>query len=418
LRARVKKMTTRRWAAWAAALSTTVVGCGTLLGYDKDYVPVDDGAAAGAGGAGSGTSGASGASSASGAGQDCKLGDKRCSGNTPQSCDDKGRWQTGTACSGKAELCVLGACTAPPPSCAKLASTCGLKQEESCCTLTEVPSGTYNRSNDPTAPATVSGYLLDRFEVTVGRFRAFVEAYPGSKPKAGAGAHPLIVNSGWDTAWNADLPADATALRAAVVKCDSPVSEPCIPTWTNTPGENEHLPMNSISWYEAFAFCAWDGGRLTTEAEWNHASAGGSEQRPYPWGSAALDGEHVGYDCTADGSASQQCAITDILPVGARPAGDGRFGQADLAGGMFEWNLDGYSNTYPLPCIDCAGVNGLCSDCSTQGIFQVARGGSWASAASYLLSSNRSKSNVDTNRLFGTASKRFDYIGVRCARIP
>jgi hypothetical protein len=39
------------------------------------------------------------------------------------------------------------------------------------------------------------------YEVTVGRFRAFLQALPGSRPKAGDGAHPLIQGSGWDPTW-------------------------------------------------------------------------------------------------------------------------------------------------------------------------------------------------------------------------
>src|SRR6185503_8188479 len=109
--------------------------------------------------------------------------------------------------------------------------------------------------------------------ITVGRFRAFVEAYPGSKPKPGNGAHPLITGSGWDMMWDGSLPSDKAALTMAL-KCDSTYA-----TWTDAPGVNENLPMNCITWYDAFAFCAWDKGRLPTEAEWNYAAAGGGEQR-------------------------------------------------------------------------------------------------------------------------------------------
>ena len=63
---------------------------------------------------------------------------------------------------------------------------------QSCCASPMVEGGTYNRLNDPKWPATVSSFQLDAFQVTVGRLRAFVEAYPGAKPKPGAGAHPKL----------------------------------------------------------------------------------------------------------------------------------------------------------------------------------------------------------------------------------
>jgi formylglycine-generating enzyme required for sulfatase activity len=167
-------------------------------------------------------------------------------------------------------------------------------------------------------------------------------------------------------------------------------------SWTDTIGSQEKLPMNCIDWYEAFAFCAWDGGRLPTEAEWNYAAAGGMEQRAYPWGSGIIDGTYAVYDCTGDGNAG--CGLTDIQPVGSRsPKGDGWRGQSDLAGNMWEWMLDGYDD-YLLPCNDCAQL--LAPD-------RVVRGGGFVVDASNLLSAVRD---------YVDPTVRYYSVGARCAR--
>ena len=76
-------------------------------------------------------------------------------------------------------------------------STCGADAGVSCCASLEVPGGTFYRtytSNDagPTAeadPATVSGFRLDKYLVTVGRFRSSW-APPCSPTVARAGCPP------------------------------------------------------------------------------------------------------------------------------------------------------------------------------------------------------------------------------------
>ncbi len=64
-------------------------------------------------------------------------------------------------------------------------------------------------------------------------------------------------------------------------------------------GATKTKPINCLDWYTAFAFCAWDGGRLATEAEWNYAASGGSEHRYYPWSkpatSTAIDDSYAVY---------------------------------------------------------------------------------------------------------------------------
>jgi formylglycine-generating enzyme len=256
-----------------------------------------------------------------------------------------------------------------PPSCATLPASCGASGEDSCCSSPALPAGSYHRSYDSAGdassgdrsfPATVSAFRLDKYEITVGRFRAFVAAGKGtqaSPPAAGAGAHAAIVGSGWQTAWNTSLATDISALTSAL-RCN-----PTFQTWTASPGGNERRPINCITWYEAMAFCAWDGGYLATEAEWNYAAAGGAEQRAYPWSSAdaplPLDAARASYNdgttCVGDGQAG--CALTDLIAVGSKPAGQGRWGHADLGGNVMEWVLD-WNMAYPSPCQHCALVEG------------------------------------------------------------
>jgi formylglycine-generating enzyme len=249
------------------------------------------------------------------------------------------------------------------PSCTGLPETCGATGNDSCCTTLAVTGGTYHRSFDVASdsmsgdmmfPATVSSFRLDKYEITVGRFRNFVMAGTSTQampPAPGAGAHAAIAGSGWNAAFDASLTADTAALTAAL-ECDA-----LFQTWTDAPGANENRPINCITWFEAMAFCAWDGGYLATEAEWNYAAAGGSEQRAFPWSSPAssteIDSTRAATLCGADGMPA--CDFEDVIAVGTKPAGDGRFGHADLAGNMDEWALD-FGNLYVNPCTDCASL--------------------------------------------------------------
>ncbi|WP_437630663.1 formylglycine-generating enzyme family protein [Sorangium sp. So ce854] len=400
------------WAALAmkasgAALAFMASGCTALAGLDKDYHPLAGaGSDAGGSGSGSGSNGGGDGAGTGGAGHgggECAPDEARCADNQVERCGELGRWDAPEPCPGEAPLCRGGSCAAPP-SCDGLPSTCGPGSDEGCCATAMVPGGSFQRSNDAASPATVSGFLLDRFEVTVGRFRSFVEAYPGSQPAADAGAHPGIPGSGWDPAWGGALPTDAAALRAAV-RCTP--DNPDMPTWTDEPGAHEHLPMNCVSWYVAFAFCAWDGGRLPTEAEWNHAAAGGSEQRQYPWSrppeSTEIDASYASYDCgeSAAPGCTFQSDFSDIVPVGSRsPKGDGRWAQADLGGSMREWTLDGFG-AYPNPCVDCANLRDTAE--------RVVRGGSAFGKPNHLLSSERV--SVSPSTIYYS-------LGFRCARTP
>jgi formylglycine-generating enzyme required for sulfatase activity len=300
-----------------------------------------------------------------------------------------------------------------------------------CCDARKVPGGTYNRFDNPNFPATVSPFILDTFEVTTGRFRAWVEAtdgnLQGAAPPAGGGAHPKIPGSGWRADWNKFLPRSRAEVDRmlgpeettnGIMACQygTNVDDSGALTWwtesldkkvkdrnkskPNVLAENtrealDRKPLNCVPWQVLFAFCVWDGGRLPTDAEFGFALAGGAEQRPFPWGPMApADVAHIDganrddlslvpvfdpgarfatarlYDKTLGDNifednysftyGGKTMARTDnathIAPVGRKPLGNGKWGHADLAGGMFEWMLD-EGPIAPGSCNDCANVN-------------------------------------------------------------
>ncbi|MEJ7728696.1 MAG: SUMF1/EgtB/PvdO family nonheme iron enzyme [Polyangiaceae bacterium] len=344
-----------------------------------------------------GATGASGGAASSGAGAEggggpCTFGEGRCAGphgNGIEICDETGTWGGSVLCEA---ACSGGACVSPPSCNGSL--QCG--SNESCCASYLVPGGTFARSYDAAGydndsfHATVSSFLLDRYEVTVGRFRNWVAAYDqsGAKPQPGSGANPANpADMGWDSQWDAALPSNKAALLGSLA-CGAA-------SWTTSPGSNEDKPINCIDWYIAGAFCIWDGGRLPTEAEWNYAAAGGDEQRAYPWSTPPqfkqIGPRYAVYSTTA------------LAPVGSIVgSGDGKWGQRDLGGNVWEWVQDYFVDPYASTvCIDCAMLS------PTER--RTYRGGGYSSSAASVRVAYRESADPD-----GEAQS----LGVRCARTP
>jgi sulfatase modifying factor 1 len=356
-----------------------------------------------------------------GSGTSCTPASQCTSDGSVQTCGSDGKWTSAWPC--VTEVCASGACsgsTGAGASCevsAEGTTDCGANQE-TCCESLELPGGTYFRTytNDGTGaigldnPAWVSGVRLDKYLVTVGRFRQFVAAtLAGWVPPAGSGKHVHLndgqglVNSGgagYEPGWD---PGDSIEIATTVdqwalkLNCD-----PQFGTWTDTAGAQETLPMNCIDWYEAYAFCIWDGGFLPSEAEWEYAAAGGDEQREYPWGSTnpGTGFLYLISDCNYPPGSSSCTAVLHVAPVGTAALGAGRWGQLDLAGNLTEWILD-WDAPYVQPCTDCV----FLTDVSYRSV----RGGSW---------------DADTQNVFPWAddgdvptSRNASY-GVRCARSP
>jgi sulfatase modifying factor 1 len=297
-------------------------------------------------------------------------------------------------------------------------ATCGDGVSESLA----VPGGTFNRSyantgdgpTDEADPATVSTFRLDKYEVTVGRFRGFVSAWDGGAgytPPAGSGKHShLNGGKGLNGGHGGYEPGWVESDGARIAPTDENLHcETTFATWTPSAAMNESRPINCVNWWEAYAFCIWDGGFLPSQAEWEYAAAGGAEEREYPWG-AMVPGsrsQYAIYDCyypTGSGSSPTMSGCTagsaNIAPVGTAMQGAGVWGQLDLAGNVDEWLLDG-SAPYVVPCTDCADTTASISNATAGGAFSY---GAWS-----LLPTSRNSSDP---------SIRDINVGFRCARAP
>jgi formylglycine-generating enzyme required for sulfatase activity len=295
---------------------------------------------------------------------------------------------------------------------------------ESCCTSLPVPGGTYYRtfSNDGTGPtgeadpATVSGFRLDKYLVTVGRFRQFVNAWrKGWTPPAGSGRH-VHLNGGWGLV-DVGAPVGVRAYESGWQTSDDDAIAPTDgnllcegdATWTPAPGTQENLPINCLNWVEAQAFCIWDQAFLPSEAEWGYAAAGGTEQREYPWGSTnpGTASQYAIYGCLFPPGANRNCTgVVNYAPVGTPAAGAGLWGQLDIEGEVYEWVLDWFSQAYVDPCIDC----GLLT--APPGAARVYRGGPLTGFVNYLITWQRNSWDP-----YAQGDGPGD-IGIRCARTP
>jgi formylglycine-generating enzyme len=285
-------------------------------------------------------------------------------------------------------------------SCRGLMSHCA--EVFSCCDARFVETQEFDLGYaEWTVNARVTMFYPDTYEVTVGRFARFVEAFDEWRahghPGEGAAEHTFIQGTGWQSDW--PLAESREELERKITSCPF-VSYPLR-------DQNLNLPMNCVNWYEAFAFCAWDGKRLLTEAEWELIAKGGNQDRTYPWGNEEPTPDHAVYGCTAVFPGAPHCEAGDLLAVGSKPLGTSLHGLSDMGGSVAEWVFDKVADSYRDPCNDCVTTESHLPN--NRGF----RGGGYSSHPNVLAAEMRN--TMDTEERYDH-SGRLNFLGFRCGR--
>jgi serine/threonine-protein kinase len=113
-----------------------------------------------------------------------------------------------------------------------------------------------------------------------------------------------------------------------------------------TDAEWANHPVVYVSWEQADAYCRWlaDGMdwdvHLPTEAQWEMAASWGASdgiKRRYPWGEEKPGPDWLNF---------KESDLEHTASVGSYPQGASPYGVLDMAGNVWEWVADWYSESY------------------------------------------------------------------------
>jgi len=260
-------------------------------------------------------------------------------------------------------------CTVTPRTASVASDGTPLHDEEIC-----IPGGAFTlgstlytgagaRDASPRQVVALEPFLLDRYEVTVGRVRKAIS--DGFVVDTSTNINLLINNGSLLGASNSGCTFNRTATGAAAA-------------------DRETMPVNCIGWQTARSLCQFLGGDLPSHAQWEYAARGGAESL-YPWGNDAPDCQRAVYGRNSDGCASG--SDRGPQPVDAAPwaLGDvSPLGVVGLGGSESEWVLDGF-RPYKDACWWTHALRGVgCSEVNAP--LRSVRGGNWAVTAAPLLS--------------------------------
>lgn len=280
-----------------------------------------------------------------------------------------------------------------------------------------MPGGTFTMGGDPMvlssvnattggSSVTVSPFLVDSAQVTVGRFRRFWREAPQVLNAPAPPTRAVVLPNGSRVTPPRLNYLPAPTARTSTNDCN----------WSLTPGtgasDRESHPLNCVSWDVAMAFCMWESpnGRLPTEAEWEFMARGNSlggltPGRDYPWGNTdrgtgqcnITNGAGYWYSCSPAGGPMG----SGTTPWNTFPA---LGGLRDLNGNVAEWVMDLPSLSY--------GVTGRDPiDRPSWGPANMYRGASWFQPTSEL---ERRSVTRPAGIAQGIGNVGNNYLGFRC----
>ena len=184
----------------------------------------------------------------------------------------------------------------------------------------------------------VKPFLMGATSVTNAEFADFVEA---------TGHVSEAERWGWSFVFWSDVP-EAAGATDGVVGSEwwRRVTGAC---WRDIHGpgtadgvwQPDH-PVVHMSWHDAASYAAWVGGRLPTEAEWEHAARGGLGDVRFPWGDAEPD-DHDHLPCNIwQGRFPQANSLADGYG-GTAPAqsyAPNGYGLYNMVGNVWEWTSE------------------------------------------------------------------------------
>ncbi|UNB54163.1 formylglycine-generating enzyme family protein [Mycolicibacterium sp. YH-1] len=266
----------------------------------------------------------------------------------------------------------------------------------------------------PVREATVEGFRMQTHQVSNADFAAFVDAT----------GYVTIAERPIDPADFPDAPPENLQPGSMVFhRTPGPVDLRHLNQWwTWTPGacwnhprgpkstlrNREHHPVVHVAFEDAEAYAEWAGLALPTETQWEVAARGGLSGATYTWGDAPEGpGERLANYWHGEFPYLPDTGYGTTQPVGSFTPND--YGLFDMAGNVWEWTLDWWTDTRALE--SCCAAD---SYDPNQPQFQIGRkvikGGSFLCADSYCLRyrpAARRPQMVDTG---------MSHIGFRCVR--